>query len=239
VSGLGPGGVDLLLTDANNCAAGAGTELSEPERDDWTMQGNSSTNAAIDFIGTTDSSDIVLKSNNHERLRIKANGEVYVDALKGSGGMLIADTNGRLMNNNAMVAPCNGPTNIPAWHFTSGQNTLFTCSDVPVGIGTGYLSAFPAGYGLIVEGKVGVREVHVRANGLTWPDYVFEKDYNLMPLEQLESYIAKNKHLPDMPSASQIEQNGMNLSEIITLQQKKIEELFLYIMELEKRMNNK
>ncbi len=69
-----------------------------------------------------------------------------------------------------------------------------------------------------------------------WGDYVFADDYKLMPLNKLENYIKKNNHLPDMPSAKNVEEKGLNLAEINTLQTVKIEELTLYIIELNKRI---
>lgn len=69
-----------------------------------------------------------------------------------------------------------------------------------------------------------------------FPDYVFAKDYQLMPLAELDKFISKNKHLPNIPSAKEVEKNGLNVSEIQLKQMEKIEELTLYILELNKRL---
>lgn len=69
-----------------------------------------------------------------------------------------------------------------------------------------------------------------------FPDYVFHKSYSLMPLDSVEKYIKQEQHLPNMPSASQIEKDEIGLGEITRLQQEKIEELTLYIIEINKRL---
>ncbi|KAB2859499.1 MAG: hypothetical protein F9K09_01745 [Flavobacteriales bacterium] len=69
-----------------------------------------------------------------------------------------------------------------------------------------------------------------------FPDYVFAKDYQLMPLAELDNFITKNKHLPNIPNAKEVEENGLNVSEIQVKQMEKIEELTLYILELNKRL---
>jgi hypothetical protein len=69
-----------------------------------------------------------------------------------------------------------------------------------------------------------------------WPDYVFEKDYNLLPLSELETYINQNKHLPEVPSAKEMEAEGLNLKEMNLMLLKKVEELTLHILNQEKRI---
>jgi hypothetical protein len=65
-------------------------------------------------------------------------------------------------------------------------------------------------------------------------DYVFEEDYNLKSLSEVESYIKENKHLPGIPSAAEIEQNGVSLSKMSNILLEKIEELTLHMIRLEK-----
>ncbi len=69
-----------------------------------------------------------------------------------------------------------------------------------------------------------------------WADFVFEPDYKLMPLNELETYIATNKHLPEVPSAQEIGENGFKLAEMDALQMQKIEELTLYILQLQEQI---
>jgi hypothetical protein len=99
-----------------------------------------------------------------------------------------------------------------------------------VGIGT----TDPKGYKLAVAGKAIAEEVTVKLQA-NWPDYVFEPTYHLSPLDSIKTYIDKNKHLPEVPSAKEMEKNGVNLGEMNMLLLKKIEELTLYVIELKKR----
>lgn len=70
----------------------------------------------------------------------------------------------------------------------------------------------------------------------TWADYVFEPEYQLKPLSEVENFIKKEGHLPNMPSAKEVKDEGLKMSEIIIQQQEKIEELYLHIIELNKKV---
>ncbi len=85
---------------------------------------------------------------------------------------------------------------------------------------------------LEVNGTIRSKEVKVEIDG--WPDYVFEEDYDLRSLEETEAYIKANKHLPEIPSAKEIEENGVRLGEMNRLLLKKIEELTLHQIEMMK-----
>jgi hypothetical protein len=109
------------------------------------------------------------------------------------------------------------------------KNIYMAESGGNVGIGTNN----PGSFKLAVEGKIGAREINVTTT-TPWPDYVFEKDYNLPTLAEVESYINQNKHLPEVPAAKEMEKNGVNLGEMNMLLLKKVEELTLYVIELKK-----
>mgnify|MGYP000748724498 CR=1 FL=1 len=68
-----------------------------------------------------------------------------------------------------------------------------------------------------------------------WADFVFEDDYQLRSLEEVESYIAENGHLPDVPSAQHVEENGVTVGEMEATLLQKVEELTLYMIELKKQ----
>ena len=104
--------------------------------------------------------------------------------------------------------------------------------DGSAAFGTTYI---PAGYKLAVEGKIIAEEVVVELRS-TWPDYVFEKKYKLLPLNELELFVKKENHLPDVPSAKEIESNGIELAKMNSVLLKKVEELTLYIIELDKKV---
>ena len=88
-------------------------------------------------------------------------------------------------------------------------------------------------YRLDVSGGVRADSVIVNADG---SDFVFEKNYNLSSLDKVEKYIAENKHLPEIPSAEQMQKEGMSIGEMQTKLLQKVEELTLYIIEQNKRV---
>lgn len=88
------------------------------------------------------------------------------------------------------------------------------------------------------DGHVRARDIKVTLNPLTHGDFVFEKNYVLMPLNELENYYNLNHHLPNVPSTSEVEKNnGINLGEMSEIQLVKIEEMTLYIVDLNKKLN--
>ena len=90
-----------------------------------------------------------------------------------------------------------------------------------------------------IENLLSAYEICVSYDGsLCWPDYVFTKDYNLLPLKELEQFISENQHLPNVPSAAEVEANGVKVGKMSTLLLQKIEELTLYIINLEKRLSD-
>ena len=91
------------------------------------------------------------------------------------------------------------------------------------------------GYLLSVNGKVIATEVRVESK-VNWPDYVFNNDYKLLSLEELEASINANKHLPGIPSASEIKEGGIMLGDMQTKTIEKVEENTLYIIELNKKI---
>jgi hypothetical protein len=69
-----------------------------------------------------------------------------------------------------------------------------------------------------------------------WPDYVFNPGYSKLSIPELSSYIQQNRHLPGIPAAAEIEKSGIEMGEMQRKMMEKIEELTLYIIELEKRL---
>jgi hypothetical protein len=97
-----------------------------------------------------------------------------------------------------------------------------------VGIGT----ATPA-YKLDVMGTIRAREIKVDLNGA---DFVFGDNYNLRSLEEVENFVKENKHLPEIEPAQNMETNGAELGELNTKLLQKIEELTLYMIEMNKEI---
>jgi hypothetical protein len=116
----------------------------------------------------------------------------------------------------------------------AGYNALTILSGSGnIGIGT-TLSINPNNYKLAVNGKIGAKEVQVETNSATWPDYVFNPSYKLLSLNEVESFIAQNHHLPEVPSAANIESHGHKLGEMDIILLKKLEEITLYLIQLQK-----
>jgi hypothetical protein len=87
---------------------------------------------------------------------------------------------------------------------------------------------------ILSQGYISAKKLKVTQNG--WADYVFDSTYNLPHLDSVAAFVKINRHLPGIPSAEEIEQKGLDLGEMVKQQQVKIEELTLYLLELEKRI---
>jgi hypothetical protein len=143
-------------------------------------------------------------------------GEIYHD-----GG-----ANGFVINANA------GGSWADLYLQTDGVTQMFIESAGNVGIGTTTLAN---GYKLSVNGKVACQEILVEYSD-NWPDFVFEDKYNLLELTELESILKTNKHLPDMPSASEVQEKGFQLGDMQKRLLQKVEELTLYTIEQDKQI---
>jgi hypothetical protein len=90
-------------------------------------------------------------------------------------------------------------------------------------------------YSLAVNGDAIFNKVKVKV--YPWADYVFNDKYPLLPLHELEKFIQANKHLPEIPTAAEVEKEGVDVGSNQTLLLKKIEELTLYMIEQNKKMS--
>lgn len=99
-----------------------------------------------------------------------------------------------------------------------------------VGIGTNDVG----NYTLAVKGHVVAEEITVKAYTSGWADYVFAEDYDLMPLTELEKEIEKLGHLPEVPSAEEVLENGHKVGEMDVILLKKVEEMTLHLIEMNK-----
>ncbi len=98
-----------------------------------------------------------------------------------------------------------------------------------VGIGTTNTSS----YKLAVLGSIHATSVVVETG---WSDYVFDKDYRLAPLSEVEAHIKAEKHLPGIPSAAEVAEKGVSLGDMQSKLLAKVEELTLHLIEQEKRI---
>ena len=105
--------------------------------------------------------------------------------------------------------------------------------DVAIGWGT---NAVPAGYKLAVNGAMIAESITVEMSA-DWPDYVFESDYKMPSLQELSAQIDQLGHLPGIPSAAEIETGGLDLGETQRMMMEKIEELTLYVIDLQNQLD--
>lgn len=112
------------------------------------------------------------------------------------------------------------------------QDEIITASKIGVGIPS---SEIPKDYKVAIAGGLIVEDVLIELKE-TWPDYVFGKEYSLLPLKEVENYIMRNGHLKNIPSAQKVANEGINVGEMNVKLLEKIEELTLYIIQQEKRI---
>ncbi len=125
-----------------------------------------------------------------------------------------------------------------AGHFrlhSGGVEQFVINTDGKISLGAG--KAFPGAYRLYVRGGVLAEQVKVAMyNTGEWADYVFAKDYDLKPLTEVEQFVKQHKHLPNIPSAKEMVQQGNDLGKTDALLLEKIEELYLHMIDMDKRM---
>ncbi|MCO6175014.1 hypothetical protein NHF50_08135 [Flavobacterium sp. NRK F10] len=132
----------------------------------------------------------------------------------------------------------NSDTNLPLIWGDFAEEQLKFNGKVGIGYGFGNYptttgTADVSTYNLFVNGGILTEEVRVTLQS-TWADYVFKEGYKLPSLEEVEKHIQEKGHLINVPSAEEIETNGIELGEMTKIQQEKIEELTLYLIEQKK-----
>ena len=110
--------------------------------------------------------------------------------------------------------------------WVSTEGVVHTASSVGVGTPTPRVA-------LEVKGAIHAEEVKVTVEG--WPDYVFDDDYSLTPLDELARYIDREGHLPGIPSSEKVRREGVALGAVQVSMLEKVEELTLHILALERR----
>ncbi|GAB3174222.1 hypothetical protein GCM10027291_32040 [Telluribacter humicola] len=146
---------------------------------------------------------------------------------------LYVDANGNVMKSTSSGARESVLSDIN-WTISRDEN-LINNNIGGVLIGTG-IKNIPDGYKLYVSEGILTEKVKVALkNTNEWSDYVFEKNYNLLNLEEVEYFIKKKKHLPGVPSAEEMLKTGNDLHKTDALLLQKIEELTLYLIDLKKQ----
>lgn len=180
---------------------------------------NIQSNAALDWNSFLQGFNITRSSSNWT---------TGADGVKNGATVILSNSSGDL---SIACVPSSGttPATLTDANITSAIK-LKILSSGSVGINTTYI---PWQYKLAVNGAIICEEVNVKLRA-NWPDYVFKNGYKLISLRELECFVNKEKHLPEIPSSEEMEKNGIPIGEMQNKQMKKIEELTLYIIQMNK-----
>jgi hypothetical protein len=172
----------------------------------------------------------IATSNPLYKLHVEGNGYFQKDLMIGNSdhnAKLIVSSLKASNGNQFVIADGNGELSLMPDAIMSYQSNK-------VGIGCDPIET--SKYRLFVKSGIETEEVLIKLQG-EWSDYVFDSKYKLRTLSEVEKYITLNKHLPDIPSASQVRENGIQVGEMNALLLQKIEELTLYIIEQQKQID--
>ncbi len=165
-------------------------------------------------------------------------GKLHIDKVSGSSESLLTLRDLRYSPNIVynFVTESDGlqirQDNTINYQFKAGGN--FIVNNGSVGIGTSYLSQEAK---LTVAGRIYAQEVKVSLSAGIGPDFVFEKSYDLMTLDELKKFITTNKHLPGIEPAKEMEEKGIDLGKMDMRLLQKIEELTLYLIDFQNQIN--
>jgi hypothetical protein len=176
--------------------------------------------AKLYINGVGDATTAMIINGTDAVLQIQDNGT--------SKGFIRTDGNDMVIGTN--ISNTSGKTIIR----TNNTDRLYVANNGQVTIGGDVPPA--GGYKLAVKGEIAATDFIVRSLG-AWPDYVFEPNYKLKTLDEVESFIKDNKHLPNIPDAAAVAKNGFAISDMQKRMMEKIEELTLYLIEAKKEIN--
>lgn len=166
--------------------------------------------------------EIGVAENNQDFSSIAKPGDVIFRA----NGMLTGDIIIAARSNDGIILTT-GNGNVDSEKFQLENNGKVSIGNVPT----------PGTYRLYVKDGILTEKLHIAlANSAEWADYVFSDDYELLPLPQVESFIDKHHHLPNLPSAEDLVETGINVAKMDSKLLEKIEELTLYVIDLNKRI---
>ncbi len=195
------------------------------------------------IVGAKSTKNLSLQAGGEEKVIVKTDGnvgigtstpgakqEIYVES-GGPGVNALRLNTGFTGGNHVDINPyISGFSNDGLEISLAGTRRFVINSDGKVGIGT----TTTGSHRLAVEGSIGAREIKVEATG--WSDFVFEKEYSLPTLDEVETHIKEKGHLKDIPSEKEVLKNGIYLGEMDAKLLQKIEELTLYTIQQEKKI---
>lgn len=228
--------ISITMNSDKNITATFSTNPSEDRTSEWDkdVNGNISFSSGNISVGTTASESFRMQVNGNSSFGMQ-NGQAGITDVTTFGsasGLFIGDA-GSLLDNNNTGLNLVSRTNLKFFvdeNTGSSKEVMIIDRAGNVGIGT----ADPAGYKLAVNGNIHAKKIVVEATG--WADFVFEKDYQLRSLREVETFINENGHLPEVPAAGTVESEGISLGEMDATLLQKIEELTLYILQQQKEI---
>jgi len=150
--------------------------------------------------------------------------------------LVAAPVAGFFFTDQGNTAFINGPQNVAGSTTDDAKFGMVIYNSAQVGIGTGFNMTFAdQSFKLFVEG--GIRTRKIKVDQANWADYVFHASYHLRTLDEIEQYLQQYHHLPDVPSAEEVEKKGLDLGDNQATLLRKIEELTLYVIEQNKEIN--
>ena len=153
-----------------------------------------------------------------------AQGQTYTGEVRA----VDASATGTAGTRTALYGKATGGTTNWAGYFADGN--VYVTNQLRLGSAA---AAGVSGYKIVVDGKILAEELRVQLSD-DWPDYVFDPDYPLQALHELEQSIQRDHHLPNIPSADEVEKNGILVGDMHSKLLRKIEELTLYVISLNK-----
>ena len=189
-------------------------------------------NSGLRFTNLTSSN--TPSTSNGKALSVNASGDVILVSASGTGGA------SEWLRNGSILYPVNTSDNLGIG-TTTPITKLQVSGKTYIGAGTwalgASLSRTPGGYNLYVENGILTEKIKVAIKGTNgWADYVFDDNYKLKSLNEVEEFVKENNHLPGVPSATEIVNEGLDLGAMQAKQMEKIEELTLYMIELSKKI---
>ncbi|SCY37480.1 hypothetical protein [Flavobacterium caeni] len=210
----------------------------EFDNDLFRINGNTQINAVsantsgLRFMDLNANTPNIQNNTNGKFLTVNANGDVILEKIV-TGGVGGPDTS-IYLNDGAITNTVNHIRNVDMKDNNIWFNTRSSERNGRIYIGSDAIFPTETGnYRLYVEGGVLTERVKValrNGNPNNWADYVFGDNYTLMPLDEVDAFIRKHKHLPNIPSATDLANNGLDLGEMQAKQMEKIEELTLHLI---------
>jgi len=233
--GIGRAALYSNISGSNNAGIGAGALFSNQSGSD-----NLAIGASAMYLNLSGSSNVAIGASSLFQVTGNYNigiGRSAGSNKNGSGNIYIGYTSGSaavLTSESDKLYIANSNTVTPLIYGDFGSAKYLAIGEVAV---ADRAAATSGGYRLLVKGGMITEKIKVATAGTAdWADYVFDTDYKVMPLEKVEAFIKENKHLPNVPSTQEVMANGNDLGKTDAKLLEKIEELTLYMIEMNKEI---